>query len=238
MSYVRPIYNQVLARVKEPRKFLQVIIGPRQVGKTTLIKHLLQHINIPAHYASADSPTIGDIPWIEQQWEMGRLKIQENTESHCALLVLDEVQKIPNWSEKVKELWDADTFKDVQLKVIILGSSPLLIQKGLSETLAGRFELIHMTHWSYLEMKTAFDWDLNQYIYFGGYPGSADLIKDEKRWEDYINQSLIETSISRDILLMNRVDKPILLRRLFELGCHYSGQILSYQKMLGQLANA
>lgn len=238
MSFVRPIYQQILARVDEPRKFIQVIVGPRQVGKTTLIKHLLKNINIPAHYASADSPTIGDLPWIEHQWESAREKIKENKQTHCALLVLDEVQKIPNWSDKIKELWDEDTFHDMQLKVVLLGSSPLLIQVGLSESLAGRFETIRMTHWSYLEMKEAFAWSLNQYIFFGGYPGSADLIKDETRWRDYINQSLIETSISRDILLMNRVDKPVLLRRLFELGCHYSGQILSYQKMLGQLADA
>jgi predicted AAA+ superfamily ATPase len=174
------------------------------VGKTTLVKHLLKHIDIPTHYASADLPTIQDLPWLEQQWEIGRLLVRENTNTKSALIVLDEVQKIPQWSEKIKALWDADSFNDISLKVIILGSSPLLIQKGLTETLAGRFELMHMTHWSFTEMREAFDFDLNQYIYFGGYPGSAGLIKDEKRWADYINQSLIETSISRDILLMTR----------------------------------
>lgn len=237
MAFIRPIYSKILARTQEARKFIQVISGPRQVGKTTLIKHLLKHVDLPTHYASADLPTLEDLMWLEQQWEIGRMKAHENQRDRCAVLVLDEIQKIPHWSEKVKALWDEDTFEDMQLKVILLGSSPLLMQKGLTETLAGRFELIHMTHWSYSEMREAFDWDLNQYIYFGGYPGSADLIQDEKRWRDYINQSLIETSISRDILLMTRVDKPVLLRRLFELGCHYSSQILSYQKMLGQLSD-
>jgi uncharacterized protein len=237
MLYTRAVTQTVSSRINEPRKFIQVICGPRQVGKTTLIKQILKTVNIPTHYASADFPTIQDLPWLEQQWDIGRLKVRENRESNCALLVLDEIQKVQNWSEKVKQLWDEDSFKDVELKVIILGSSPLLIQKGLTETLAGRFELIQMTHWSFVEMQEAFDWDLSHYIYFGGYPGSADLVKDEKRWADYINQSLIETSISRDILLMTRVDKPALLRRLFDLGCLYSGQILSYQKMLGQLAD-
>lgn len=238
MSFIRPVHQLVLSRIHEPRKLIQVIAGPRQVGKTTLIKQLLKSIQLPAHYASADSPTLQDVPWIEQQWEIGRLKAQSSHQGHGALLVLDEIQKIPNWSEQVKKLWDEDTFHDRQVKLIILGSAPLLIQRGLTETLAGRFELIHMPHWSYSEMQDAFDWNLPQYIYFGGYPGSADFINDEKRWADYINESLIETSISRDILLMTRVDKPILLRRVFELGCHYSGQILSYQKMLGQLSDA
>lgn len=236
--FIRPFHQKIFKRLNEPRKFIQVLIGPRQVGKTTLIKQLLKELPYPSHYASADLPTIQDIPWIAQQWEIARLMLRESNQQKNVLLILDEIQKVPHWSEKVKELWDQDSFHDVNLKVVLLGSSPLLMQKGLSESLAGRFELTHITHWSYTEMKEAFDWDLSQYIYFGGYPGSADFIKDEKRWRDYINQSLIETSISRDILLMTRVDKPALLRRLFELGCHYSGQILSYQKMLGQLSDA
>lgn len=238
MSYVRPIYRQLIERANEPRKFIQVLTGPRQVGKTTLIQQLLKDLDFPSLYATADLPTIQDVPWLEQQWELARLNLLESKHPKGFLLVLDEIQKVPHWSEKIKQLWDQDTFNGINLKVIILGSSPLLIQKGLTETLAGRFEMTFVTHWSFKEMQEAFDWNLSQFIYFGGYPGAADFIQDEKRWLDYINQSLIETSISRDILLMTRVDKPALLRRLFELGCHYSGQILSYQKMLGQLADA
>jgi predicted AAA+ superfamily ATPase len=175
-----------------------------------------------------------DRAWIEQQWDLGRLKAKDGG----ALLVLDEVQKVPGWSEVVKRLWDEDTAKGVSLKCVLLGSSPLLVQRGLTESLAGRFEILHVTHWSFAEMRDAFGWDVDRYVYFGGYPGAAALIEDRQRWARYIVESLIETTLSRDILLMTRVDKPALLRRLFLLGCDYSGQILSYQKMLGQLQDA
>jgi len=154
------------------------------------------------------------------------------------LLVIDEIQKIANWSEVVKMLWDADARNKINLKVILLGSSRLLLQQGLTESLAGRFESTYMGHWSFLEMQQAFGWDVNQYTWFGGYPGSAELISDEKRWKAYVQNSLIETSISKDILMLTRVDKPALMKRLFELGCTYSGQILSYTKIMGQLTDA
>ncbi|HAJ95931.1 MAG TPA: AAA family ATPase [Actinobacteria bacterium] len=168
---------------------------------------------------------------------MARLKTAEEKKS-VVLLIIDEVQKISGWSETVKRLWDEDTSNKINLKVVILGSSPLLMQKGLTESLAGRFETIPVMHWSFAEMRDCFDIALEKYIYFGGYPGAARLIKNRQRWIQYIVDSLIETTISRDILLMTRVDKPALLRRLFHLGCEYSGQILSYQKMIGQLQDA
>lgn len=235
MPYFRPIGKTVLSRISEPRKAIQVLAGPRQVGKTTLIKLLLKKINTPYHYASADLPTINNLEWIRQQWDIARSLIEKKIEP---LLILDEIQKIPGWSNMVKALWDEDSFNDTKLKVVLLGSSPLLIQQGLTESLAGRFEIIPITHWNFSEMKEAFDWSLEKYIYFGGYPGSAEYIDDEKRWKEYILHSLIETTLSRDILLMSRIDKPALLRQLFQLGCHYSSQILSYQKMLGQLHDA
>jgi predicted AAA+ superfamily ATPase len=154
------------------------------------------------------------------------------------VLVLDEVQKIPGWSETVKGLWDEDTRSGLPLRVVVLGSAPLLMQQGLSESLAGRFERLHLPHWSFAEMRAAFGYTLDQYLYFGGYPGAASLIGEPERWRRYLLDALIETTISRDVLLMTRVDKPALLRRLFELGCRYSGQVLSYTKMLGQLQNA
>jgi len=236
--YKRPIYQTLLKRVREHRRFIQVLAGPRQVGKTILARQVIDEVAIPSHYASADEPTLRDRSWIEEQWELARLKITSDKRTKEALLVLDEVQKVTAWSEVVKRLWDEDTAARRRLKVVLLGSSPLLIQKGLTESLAGRFEIIPATHWSYAEIRDAFGWSHDQFIYFGGYPGAAELIEDEERWRRYIIDSLIETTISRDILLLTRVDKPALLRRLFQLACDYSGQVISYQKMLGQLQDA
>ena len=233
--FKRPIHGMLTERMSESRRFIQVLSGPRQSGKTTLAHQVMADLEIPSHYASADEPTLKDRTWIEQQWEVARLKVESEKNS---LFVMDEAQKIDGWSETVKRLWDGDTAKGLSLHVMLLGSSPLLVQRGLTESLAGRFEVIPVTHWSFGEMREAFDWGLDEYIFFGGYPGGADLVNDQKRWSNYIRDALIETTISRDILLMTRVDKPALLRRLFELGCSYSGQILSYQKMLGQLQDA
>ncbi len=232
--YRRPVAEKLGGRLNEPRRFIQVIAGPRQVGKTTLVRQVLASSDIPHRYASADEPTLRGRPWLEEQWDAARLL----TEDGEAILVIDEVQKINRWSETVKRLWDEDTAAGRPLKVVLLGSAPLLIQRGLTESLAGRFELLHVTHWSYAEMRAAFGWDIDRYIFYGGYPGAAPLVEDHPRWARYILDSLIETTISRDVLLLTRVDKPALLRRLFELACSYSGQVLSYTKMLGQLQDA
>ena len=228
--------QQLIKRVNEPRRFIQVIMGPRQVGKTTLVNQLLQKIPFPSLYVSADDSSVNPV-WLNQQWEIARIKCK-STGGGIFLLVIDEIQKIPDWSEKVKALWDQDNNTGIQLKVVILGSSRLLLQQGLTESLAGRFEKIFMGHWSFDEMSQAFGWNAEQYVWFGGYPGSAILIDDEKRWRSYVSDALIETSISKDILLLTRIDKPALMRRLFELGCLYSSQILPYTKMFGQLQDA
>lgn len=233
--YIRSINQKLIERIKEPRRFIQVLYGPRQVGKTTAIKQVLEGLDFPFHYASADQPTIRDETWLSEQWEAGRARCKGKKP---AVLVFDEVQKVPHWSEVVKRLWDEDTFNNLPLKVVLLGSSTLLVQKGLTESLAGRFELIRAGHWSLAECQDYFGWNLETFIFYGGYPGAASLIKEPERWVRYIQDSLIETTISRDVLLMSRVDKPALLRSLFHLGCEYSGQVLSYQKMLGQLRDA
>jgi predicted AAA+ superfamily ATPase len=230
------IFQTIKKRIAEPRRFVQVLAGPRQVGKTTLARQIMAEKGVVSHYATADEPTLRDRTWLEQQWETGRLRARDQATG--AILVLDEIQKVSGWSETAKRLWDEDTHAGIPLKVMLLGSAPLLIERGLTESLAGRFEVIPVPHWSFAEMREAFGWTVEQYVYFGGYPGSAPLIGEPARWRSYIVDSLIETTISRDILLMTRVDKPALLRRMFQLGCAYSGQILSYQKMLGQLQDA
>ena len=216
---------------------MQVVLGPRQVGKTTLVEQVLRAIDLPHLSVSADGVGAGSPAWLEQQWEAARL-MKVASGAPAFLLVVDEIQKIPNWSETVKRNWDADTRADMEIRVVLLGSSRILIQDGLTESLAGRFETIFMGHWSFSEMQSAFDLDLDRYVWFGGYPGAASLMHDEPRWKAYVRDALIETSITKDILMMTRVDKPVLMRRLFELGCLFSSQILSFNKMLGQLQDA
>jgi predicted AAA+ superfamily ATPase len=234
-DFQRPQAAVLAERLAEPRRFVQVVAGPRQVGKSTLVQQVTAELDVPVRYVSADEPTLRGPDWINQQWEAARL---EATGKAGAVLVLDEIQKIPVWSEAVKRLWDEDTRKRRPVKIVLLGSAPLLITQGLTESLAGRFETLRLPHWSFTEMRTAFGWTLEQFLYFGGYPGAAPLVGDPPRWLRYIADSLIETSIARDVLLLSRVDKPALLRRLFELACRHSGQILSYTKMLGQLQDA
>jgi hypothetical protein len=186
---------------------------------------------------AADAIVNGNATWIEQQWETARFLVR-NHEANEAILVIDEIQKIDNWAETVKNQWDRDSFSGVAIKVILLGSAKLLLQKGLTESLAGRFEVVQLTHWSFAEMQAAFGFSVEQFVWFGGYPGAVALIGNEERWRNYILHSLVETTISKDILMLSRVDKPALLKRLFELGCHYSGQIVSLTKLIGQLVDA
>ena len=237
MIIERIYLEQLKKRLEEPRNFIQVVIGPRQVGKTTMVSQLLQKNTFEYLFESADAVLNSNLAWLQQVWETARLK-RSTSGADEFILVIDEVQKIDNWSEIIKQQWDRDTLKGINIKVILLGSSRLLIQKGLTESLAGRFETLPMGHWSFAEMEAAFGWKIDQYIYFGGYPGSASLIEDENRWTSYIRDSLIETSIGKDILMLTRVDKPALLKRLFEIGSLYSGQILSYTKMMGELQDA
>ena len=235
--FIRPQASELARRLKEPRRFIQVVSGARQVGKTTLALQVAERSKRPYHVASADEPTLRGAGWIESQWEEARL-LADRSKRKGALLVLDEVHKVPHWAETVKHLWDEDTRKKTLVKTVLLGSAPLLIGRGLTESLAGRFETLPIPHWSFPEMQTAFGWDLKQYLFYGAYPGAAPLIKQPFRWSRYIMDALVETTVARDVLLLSRVDKPALLRRLFELGCAYSGQILSYTKMTGQLQDA
>jgi len=235
--FARPHGRDLARRLDGPRRFLQVVAGPRQVGKTTLVRQVLAELRLPAVQVSADEPSLRGRGWIEQQWEAARLLAKESGR-RGAVLSLDEVHKVPGWSETVKRLWDEDSARSLPVKVVLMGSAPLLIQRGLDESLAGRFEVLRLPHWSLLEMREAFGWPLERYLFFGGYPGAAPLVQAPRRWARYLKDALVETTISRDVLLLTRVDKPALLRQLFELACSYSGQELSYQKMLGQLQDA
>ena len=235
--FKRPQFKELASRISESRNKLQAIVGPRQVGKSTLIKQVLQETEVPGMMVSADGVPKDNTAWIGETWDTARARMRLGNHGEY-LLVIDEVHKLDNWSEEVKKQWDADTFNDVNMKVVILGSSRLLLKDGLTESLAGRYELIRMPHWSWPEMREAFGMDLDRYVYFGGYPGSAGFIGDESRWRRYIRDSIIAPAIEQDIMMTKAVYKPGLMRQLFELGCTYSGKEISLTKLLGQLQDA
>ena len=237
MEYIRKQFNTLKERILEQRKFMQVVAGPRQVGKSTLVGQVLEQVTIAHVTEVADGVDPKDSDWIHRIWEAARATMMiRGLEEY--LLVIDEVQKIENWSEMVKREWDADTRNRLNLKAVLLGSSRLLLKKGLTESLAGRYELIRMPHWSLQEMRDAFGVTVDEYIYFGGYPGPAHMIKDERRWRKYIKDSLVAPAIEKDVIMTSNIYKPALMKQLFELGCSYSAEILSLTKLMGQLQDA
>lgn len=230
--FKRAITHTIIARLSEKRKFIQIILGPRQVGKSTAIRQAMKELSYSGVYALADLPTPPDHEFIAQNWNEAR---KQEKGGKKVILVLDEIQKIEGWSNIVKKFWDEDTHEGRNIQVVLLGSSALMIQKRLPESLAGRFEIIRFPHWSYIECRKAFGCNLEDYIFYGGYPGGYELTNDEKRWKQFITDSLIETAITRDIMFLADIQKPVLLRKLLYLGCEYGGQILSYGKILGDL---
>jgi predicted AAA+ superfamily ATPase len=237
VAFTRPHAAELARRLSEPRRHIHVVAGPRQVGKTTLVQQVTDDVKRPVAFMSADVPALRDREWLTREWQMAR-DLAVTAKPGGAILVVDEIQKVADWSESVKRLWDEDTRRRTPLRVVLLGSAPLLIERGLGESLAGRFEILRLPHWSFTEMRDAFGWNVDRYIYYGGYPGAAPLVRDPERWRRYVLDSLVETTIARDVLLLTRIDKPALMQRLFELSCRYSGQELSFTRMLGQLQDA
>ncbi len=255
-EFERADIGKLLQRLREPVRRLTIIAGPRQVGKTTLVQQALAKITAekPARFIATDQAVaprprprapaeeiatdliVADAAWLTRVWQAARAAAQNSEKGY--VLVLDEIQKIPRWSEIVKGLWDADRIDGLNMHVVLLGSSPLLVQRGLSESLTGRYDLIHLGHWSFREMQEAFGLSLEEFIYFGGYPGSADRVRSEGEWRHYVRYSLIEPSIEKDVFALNRVDKKFLLKQLFRLGCDYSGQVFTYSKMAENLRDA
>jgi len=232
--FKRKLVAQLADRLNEPRRFIQIVVGPRQTGKTTAVLQTLEELDMPKHFVSADDPNLVSTEWLRNEWEQARALAKSGE----AILIIDEIQKVGKWSSIVKLLWDEDNRLRIPLKVVLTGSSSLLLQKGLAESLMGRFEILYSPHWNYTECKEAFGYSLDDFLFFGGYPGGAALIKDENRWARYMGTSIVEPTISQDILLMEEVRKPALLRSLFMLGSGYSAQELSFTKMLGQLQDA
>lgn len=237
MEFIRKQYEIIKQRIEEPRSTIQVLVGPRQVGKSTLINQVLQNTNIPHTFESADTIAKNDMKWIHHTWESARASMNVKQYDEY-LLVIDEIQKIDNWSEQVKLEWDSDTNRHINIKVVLLGSSRLMLMSGLKESLAGRFELVRMSHWSFEEMKQAFGFGVEQYIYFGGYPGAAKYINDEQRWKRYIKDSIVKPAIEKDVIMTSNIYKPALMKQLFTIGCKYSAELLSLTKVVGQMQDA
>ena len=225
-NYERSFVAQLEQRLLDDSPRIQVLVGPRQVGKTTGIKQLLARYPYASHYANADDLLNTDRSWLLEHWQ------QAVSLGRQALLVIDEIQKIPNWSETLKSLWDKSPYA---IKVVVLGSSSLQLQKGLTESLAGRFELLKTHHWTFHELKTAFDYSLDRYLTYGGYPGAVAYESDFDRWYAYLKDSIVEAVIGKDILLNRKVGNPALFRQAFVILCGYPAQEISYTKLLGQL---
>ncbi len=237
-TYERPVVQDIIQGMGAKKKLLHIITGPRQVGKTTAALQIADKWKGEVVNASADLPLPPGPEWIRAQWENAARKASSSVGGQDVLLILDEVQKVHGWSEAVKELWDTECRENTGIQVIVLGSSSLLIQKGLSESLAGRFFLYRCSHWDFGEMEQAFSWDIDHWLFFGGYPGAAPFIEKEDIWCQYVTDSLIETVLAKDVLQLQAVTKPALLRHLFLLAAVHPAQILSYNKMLGQLQDA
>lgn len=235
--YERSQVKVIAERMQEfDNPLLQVVVGPRQTGKSTMISQALGGQKVESLYVSADDPIEPTVSWLRMEWQQARNMTRGN--ARPVILVIDEIQKVKGWPNAVKSLWDEDRRTGSALKVFLSGSSSLLLHKGLEDSLMGRFELIRSPHWSYGECHDAFGYSLDDYLYFGGYPGAARFAGDEGRWASYIRDSVIEPTISQDVLALEDVRKPALMRALFRLGALYSGQELSYNKMLGQLQDA
>ena len=252
-NFERAEVQRLATRLAEQPSHLIAVFGPRQSGKTTIVRQALEIVSRPSVHYQLDAvdtnvpdpllddttialPRRPDMNWLVDAWHDARRKTDSSPNGF--ILVLDEIQAIPDWSSIIKGLWDADRAENRQLHVVVLGSAPMPIQSGLSESLAGRFELLPVSHWSFDEMVDAFGFDLDQYLFFGGYPGCAMFVQDEERWRQHVISNFITPTIEKDVLSMTRVDKPALLKQLFELGALYSGQILPYNRMLGQLTDA
>ena len=235
------------------------VTGPRQSGKTTIVKQALRRVRAdrlmgrriavdnplaepddplgtPSEATAVPDPRLRTVDWLVSVWEWAREMAWEHNRGF--VLALDEIQVVPDWSQAVKGLWDRDRDTGCPLQVIVLGSAPWSLLTGRGESLAGRFVPFDVRHWSLPEMVEGFDFSLDEYLFFGGYPGAAPFIRDQRAWREYVVESIIAPVVARDILALTRVDKPALMRQLVDMAPEYSGQIVTYDNLAGQLRGA
>jgi len=221
---------------EKPPIRLQLLVGPRQVGKTTLLLALEERYKSRAIYVSADTPEAGLPSWADGVWR----RALDRTGHDAAILLIDEIQYLPQWSHWLKARFDEVTRKKIPLHVVVTGSSSLKIGAGAKETMAGRFERLTLTHWGAADL-TKFlgvsgDIAPERIVSHGGYPGAVTYWNDPARWRTYLRDSVIEPAIGRDILQLEVVRKPALLRQLFALAVAHPAEILSLEKIAGSLA--
>jgi predicted AAA+ superfamily ATPase len=223
-----PFIDILASRLKSESQFIQVLLGPRQVGKTTSVLHYLENEYHGRYkFFSADAIFISSTNWIEEIWQEAKIGSD--------LIVIDEIQKIENWSEVIKKLWDETKLSNKKISCLLLGSSSLELQRGLSESLTGRFQLIRAHHWNFKESQQLVKLNFQDYLKFGGYPASYSLIKNQDEFYHYLSQSIVTTVIEKDILKNHSVKSPSLFKQAFELIMSYPAQEISYTKLLGQL---
>ncbi|WP_420463143.1 ATP-binding protein [Candidatus Palauibacter sp.] len=263
-AFERPHVAQLVRELTDESgpPLIVAVTGPRQSGKTTLVRQALRRLRglgLRSRYIALDSADSGhrtslsapdaisgadaatarppsrDVGWLAGTWR--RARRDARADSRGLVLALDEVQHINDWSAAVKGLWDADRLAGCPLKVVILGSAPWRLLTGRGESLAGRFMSFPVRHWSLSEMAEAFDVTLDEYIFFGGYPGAIRHADDVRRWRHYMASSIVNPIFDRDILALTRVDKPSLMRQLVKMAPE-SGKILEYQTIAGRLKDA
>ncbi len=225
-------------RLREPAPSrMQFLVGPRQVGKTTLLLELAKDFGESAVYASADVPEAALPNWREGMW---RRVLELAQARKGAVLLLDEVQYLPEWSRWLKGRFDAVLRDKTPLHIVATGSSALHVGEGSRETMAGRFEKTVLTHWCATDLGAlagiSSDLAAERFVSHGGYPGAVGLWNEPARWRSYLRDAIIEPAIGRDILSLEKVRKPALLRQVFALAAAHPAEILSLDKMAGALA--
>ena len=243
-AYRRAQVRVLVERMEEPPGPIQILFGPRQSGKTTIARQAMASLPQPALYWSAEdfrgNPSDEPIDrlWLGHRWLEAREVARQAGGGRGAVAIFDEIHRIPQWSTTVKGLWDEDRRLDIPLRVVILGSAPFAVQRGLTEGMTGRFEVISVPHWSFPEMEDAFGFDLPQFLFFGGFPGPANLIGDEERWREAIQLGYIEPTLTRDLIAMARIHKQTVLAEILSVGSRLSGQIVTYAELAELIADA
>jgi hypothetical protein len=232
------VIAQLAGRLAEPAPgYIQVLVGPRQVGKTTLLLEIASRWRGQAVYVAADAAEASLPGWWEEQWRT----VERLAKDKPAVILFDEIQYLSNWNRILKAKHDQIRRRRVPVHVVVSGSSSLRIGAGTKETMAGRFERLQLLHWPARELAKRFHLNpaeaVEQIIRYGSYPGAIPLLKDFPRWRAYIRDSIIEPATGRDILATEPIRRPALLRQLFAVSVAHPAQIVSLQKICGQLTD-